>query len=151
MLTRRDQTAQVAGRPFNNLLRRLNAADYALLHPHLTADETKAGDLLYNPGDNVQIVHFPCGPTLVSYMVPNEDGRDVETILIGREGAVGGIGLGQGIGRVMADESMDATVHAGDLVQAGLGGFAGGDFAAAELGREFGDGELVEVEHGGRK
>jgi DNA-binding transcriptional regulator YhcF (GntR family) len=27
----------------------------------------------------------------VSYIVPNEDGRDVETILVGREGAVGGI------------------------------------------------------------
>jgi DNA-binding transcriptional regulator YhcF (GntR family) len=36
-------------------------------------------------------VYFPCGPSLVSYMVPNEDGRNVETILIGREGAVGGI------------------------------------------------------------
>ena len=36
-------------------------------------------------------MHFPCGPSLVSYMVANEDGRDVETILIGREGAVGGI------------------------------------------------------------
>ena len=29
--------------------------------------------------------------SLATYMVPNEDGRDVETILIGREGAVGGI------------------------------------------------------------
>ena len=47
--------------------------------------------MLYNPGDNVEIVHFPCGPTLASYLVPSEDGRDVETILIGREGAVGGI------------------------------------------------------------
>jgi hypothetical protein len=91
MLTRRDQTAEVAERPFNNLLRRLNPADYALLAPHLTSDETKQGELLYNPGDNVQTVHFPCGPTLVSYMVPSEDGRDVETVLIGREGAVGGI------------------------------------------------------------
>ena len=27
----------------------------------------------------------------MSYLVPNEDGRDVETILVGREGAVGGI------------------------------------------------------------
>jgi hypothetical protein len=91
MLTRRDQTADVADRPFNNLLRRLNPTDYALLAPHLTSDETKQGELLYNPGDNVQTVHFPCGPTLVSYMVPSEDGRDVETVLIGREGAVGGI------------------------------------------------------------
>ena len=38
-----------------------------------------------------QIVHFPCGPSLATYMVTNEDGRDVETILVGREGAVGGI------------------------------------------------------------
>jgi hypothetical protein len=91
VLTRGNQTGEAGERPFNNLLRRLNAADYALLAPHLSADETKPGDLLYNPGDNVQVVHFPCGPTLVSYMVPNEDGRDVETVLIGREGAVGGI------------------------------------------------------------
>ena len=91
MLTRRDPTAEVADRPFNNLLRRLNAADFALLAPHLIQDEADANDLLYNPGDDVEIVHFPCGPALVSFMVPNEDGRDVETILIGREGAVGGI------------------------------------------------------------
>ncbi|MEH2494340.1 hypothetical protein V1294_000819 [Bradyrhizobium sp. AZCC 1678] len=36
-------------------------------------------------------MHFPCGPSLVSYRVANEGGRDVETILIGREGAVVGI------------------------------------------------------------
>src|SRR5689334_11544874 len=91
MLPQRSHMADAADRPFNNLLRRLNSADYALLAAHLTSDEAKPGDLLYNPGDNVQTVHFPCGPALVSYMVPNEDGRDVETILIGREGAVGGI------------------------------------------------------------
>src|ERR1700744_5773616 len=78
-------------RPFNNLLRRLSVKDYALIAPHLAPEEAAAGDLLYNPGDDVQIVHFPCGPSLASYMVANEDGRDVETILIGREGAVGGI------------------------------------------------------------
>jgi DNA-binding transcriptional regulator YhcF (GntR family) len=78
-------------RPFNNLLRRLSASDFTLIAPHLAREEAKANDLLYNPGDNVEIVHFPCGPSLASFMVPNEDGRDVETILVGREGAVGGI------------------------------------------------------------
>jgi len=78
-------------RPYNNLLRRLSAADYALIAPHLAQDETEAGELLYSPGDDVQIVHFPCGPALASYLVPSEDGRDVEAILVGREGAVGGI------------------------------------------------------------
>ena len=78
-------------RPNNNLLRRLNAGDFALLAPHLAPERTEANELLYNPGDDVDIVHFPCGPSLASYLVPNEDGRDVETILVGREGAVGGI------------------------------------------------------------
>ena len=78
-------------RPFNNLLRRLSAGDFALIAPHLAHEEAEAGNLLYNPGDNVDTVHFPCGPSLASFMVPNEDGRDVETILVGREGAVGGI------------------------------------------------------------
>jgi len=78
-------------RPYNNLLRRLSTADYALIAPHLAPEEANANDLLYSPGDDVEIVHFPCGPSLASYLVANEDGRDVETILVGREGAVGGI------------------------------------------------------------
>jgi hypothetical protein len=84
-------TADNSERPFNNLLRRLSASDFALIAPHLKHEEAKANELLYNPGDAVEIVHFPCGPSLATYMVANEDGRDVETILVGREGAVGGI------------------------------------------------------------
>jgi DNA-binding transcriptional regulator YhcF (GntR family) len=91
MAARRGNAPNDIGRPFNNLLRRLSASDFALISPHLAHEEAKANDLLYNPGDDVKVVHFPCGPSLASYMVPNEDGRDVETILVGREGAVGGI------------------------------------------------------------
>jgi len=91
MAIRQDIAADGSGRPFNNLLRRLNDADFALIAPHLVAEDAKPNDLLYNPGDNVQVVHFPCGPSLASFLVANEDGRDVETILVGREGAVGGI------------------------------------------------------------
>jgi DNA-binding transcriptional regulator YhcF (GntR family) len=91
MLLGPDVTAGVNARPFNNLLRRLNRTDFALIEPHLAKTETKAGDLFYSPGDDVETVHFPCGPSLVSYVVLHEDGRDVETILVGREGAVGGI------------------------------------------------------------
>ena len=43
MLARRDQTAEVESRPFNNLLRRLNAGDYALLAPHLAQEDAKPG------------------------------------------------------------------------------------------------------------
>ncbi|MBV9559928.1 MAG: Crp/Fnr family transcriptional regulator [Bradyrhizobium sp.] len=91
MLTRPDAAAEVDGRPFNNLLRRLDRADFALIEPYLATVQARATDLFYSPGDDVETVYFPCGPSLVSYVVPNEDGRDVETILIGREGAVGGI------------------------------------------------------------
>lgn len=87
----RQPAAATDHRPFNNLLRHFNAADFALVEPFLETVDAKADDLLYNPGDDVETVHFPCGPSLISFLVTNEDGRDVETILVGREGAVGGI------------------------------------------------------------
>jgi len=91
MLTRRDAAAEVNDRPYNNLLRRLSRTDFGLVEPYLSQHDAGANDLLYNPGDDVDTVHFPCGPALATYLVSNEDGRDVETILVGREGAVGGI------------------------------------------------------------
>jgi hypothetical protein len=54
-------------RPYNNLLRRLSAGDFALLEPHLVGEAAAANDLLYSPGDDVEIVHFPCGPSLASF------------------------------------------------------------------------------------
>jgi hypothetical protein len=78
-------------RPNNNLLRWLSEPDFALIAPHLAAETADSDALLYNPGDDVNTVHFPCDASLASYLVSNEDGRDVETILVGREGAVGGI------------------------------------------------------------
>src|SRR3954453_23956351 len=87
----RENGANGLERPHNNLLRRLSGSDFALIAPYIAHWEAQATDLLYNPGDGVEIVHFPCGPSLASYLVASEDGRDVETILIGREGAVGGI------------------------------------------------------------
>jgi hypothetical protein len=90
-MARRENAADGNERPHNNLLRRVSAGDFALIAAHLVHEEAQPGDLLYNPGDDVEIVHFPCGPSLASYLIANEDGRDVETILVGREGAVGGI------------------------------------------------------------
>jgi DNA-binding transcriptional regulator YhcF (GntR family) len=90
-MLRGEKAANHGERPYNNLLRRLSAGDFALIARYLSVEEAQPDDLLYNPGDDVEIVHFPCGPTLATYLVANEDGRDVETILVGREGAVGGI------------------------------------------------------------
>lgn len=78
-------------RPRNNLLRILNDRDYALIAADLVAIEKTAGDVLYYPGDNVETVHFPCAASMASFLIGGDDGRDVETVLIGREGAVGGI------------------------------------------------------------
>jgi len=78
-------------RPYNNLLRVLRAPDYALIAHHLFVDGHSVNDVIYNPGDDVDVVHFPCGPAMVSFLISGEDGRDVETVLVGREGAVGGI------------------------------------------------------------
>jgi CRP-like cAMP-binding protein len=78
-------------RPANNLLRRLVRNDYDLLAPRLQQARRNAGDLFYNPGDDVEMVVFPCGPSLLSYQVINEDGRDLEAVMVGREGAVGGL------------------------------------------------------------
>src|ERR1700759_1713777 len=79
------------GRPDNNLLRALRRPDYALIAPHLFVRGNDVNAVLYNPGDNVEVVHFPCGPRMVSFLIASEDGRNVETVLVGREGAVGGI------------------------------------------------------------
>lgn len=75
----------------NNLLGLLKPADRAIVLPLLGPITVVAGEVLYEPGDDVQFVHFPDGPVLISFMVGFEDGNSVECALIGREGAVGGI------------------------------------------------------------
>lgn len=47
--------------------------------------------MLFEAGDGVEFVHVPCGPTHASFSVTLENGAPVETALIGREGAMGGI------------------------------------------------------------
>lgn len=78
-------------RPANNLVRRLSPPDFALLERYFEPVRCETENLLYNQGEDVQTVYFPCGASLASFLVANEDGRDVEVALVGREGAVGGI------------------------------------------------------------
>jgi CRP-like cAMP-binding protein len=75
----------------NNLLRALRPGDLRILEPLLVPWEAAAGAVIYEPGDHVRTVYFPCGPALCSFMIDLSDGKGVETTLIGREGAVGGI------------------------------------------------------------
>lgn len=75
----------------NNLLKSLQQSDLQLLIPYLQQMSAERGYIIFEPGDDVKHTYFPCGSTLVSFLVHLDDGRGVETALIGREGAVGGI------------------------------------------------------------
>ncbi|MES2206854.1 MAG: Crp/Fnr family transcriptional regulator [Pseudomonadota bacterium] len=75
----------------NNLLSALSEKDLSLLQPHLITSHVEKGQVLYNPGDLVTSTYFPCDATLISFFVVLNDSKIVETTLIGREGAVGGI------------------------------------------------------------
>lgn len=75
----------------NRLLASLTAEDRALLRPHLSVVRLERGDVLFQPGEEVGAMHFPCDGTMVSLVVVMPDGRSAETGLIGSEGALGGI------------------------------------------------------------
>jgi hypothetical protein len=91
MSTPERRMASVESRPENNLIRALRSEDYALIAGQLSPWDSEQNHPLYNPGENVDTVYFPCGPSLVSFRISNGNGRAVETVLVGREGAVGGI------------------------------------------------------------
>lgn len=78
-------------RPANNLLERIGRDDYQLISPHLVDIDLVADQILYNSGDTVGTVYFPCHAGSASFAVSFEEGREVQTVLIGREGAVGGV------------------------------------------------------------
>jgi hypothetical protein len=83
--------SDISSRPRNNLLRHINEGDYALIAPHLEVGLLAANEVLYNPGDDVETVYFPCEGSVACFVLVIEDGREVQVVLIGREGAVGGI------------------------------------------------------------
>jgi hypothetical protein len=78
-------------RPNNGLLQFLDDDAFGIIGSFLEHVDGASGDVLYHPGDEVEATHFPCGSTMVSLLVSVDNGVEVETVLIGREGAVGGI------------------------------------------------------------
>lgn len=75
----------------NRLLAALRDEDRFLIEPHLSECRLPAGHVIYEPGDTVGQCWFPLGPVLCSHVVELDCGMIVETILVGREGALGGI------------------------------------------------------------
>lgn len=79
----------MTGRPPNDLLRKLTPRDFELLAPALQSVELGANQTLHHAGDGVPLIHFPCGPTFISFAVSVEEDREVESLMVGREGATG--------------------------------------------------------------
>ncbi|MBN8832004.1 MAG: Crp/Fnr family transcriptional regulator [Sphingomonadales bacterium] len=75
----------------NNLIAAMSRADRKLLDDAAEILEFKAGKVLYEPGDIVKSAYFPLGGAVVSFLVQMDEGIVVETTMVGREGAVGGI------------------------------------------------------------
>jgi hypothetical protein len=75
----------------NNLLATLGKADSAALEPCLRVIRVKRGNILHERGADICCTYFPCGGSIVAFDVLVGDGRLVQTTLIGREGAVGGV------------------------------------------------------------
>jgi len=75
----------------NRLLGKLSSADRARFATAATIASLKEGHVLYEPGDEVTAAYFPIDDAIAAFHVAVEDGSDIETAMIGCEGAVGGI------------------------------------------------------------
>jgi len=75
----------------NNLLFALAQSDFKALEPYLKNIQASRGAVLQEQGADVNHTYFPCGSSLVAFEVIVAEGHAVETNLVGREGAMGGI------------------------------------------------------------
>jgi Crp-like helix-turn-helix domain len=76
-------------RPPNRLLQAISDVDFRLIAPHCEEVALPDGRVLFNAGDKVDSISFPCAASLVSFVMALDDGREVEALLVGNEGAVG--------------------------------------------------------------
>ncbi len=72
----------------NKLLASLGPEDLDALARHLTPVTLEKGALLYEPGDEIDLVYFPHN-AVVSLMTLMQSGEAIESATVGREGAVG--------------------------------------------------------------
>jgi len=72
----------------NHLLAALSAVDYAALVPQMRRVALAAGDILSEPSERTQFVHFP-ETAVLSLVIRMKDGGSVEAATIGNEGVVG--------------------------------------------------------------
>ena len=75
----------------SNLLEALRPAERAILGEYLREVELPKDYTFYHPGDDVQVCYFPRYGAIAAFYVVMANGAAIETALVGREGAVGGI------------------------------------------------------------
>lgn len=76
------------GEPTNEILRSLPPEVLDQLRPRLRFIKLAVGQVLYEPGDEVERVYFP-ESGLISLVTPMRDGHDVENTSRGRDGGIG--------------------------------------------------------------
>ena len=72
----------------NHLLAALPAADFARLAPHLELVPMRLGDMLYEPGEQLQHAYFPT-TCIISMHYVMASGASAESAGVGNEGVVG--------------------------------------------------------------
>jgi CRP-like cAMP-binding protein len=75
----------------NRLLATLKPRDLALISPKLETVSLKAGEVLFEPGEDIDHICFPDRGMIASLVLNLRDGASAETAIIGFEGAIGGI------------------------------------------------------------
>jgi CRP-like cAMP-binding protein len=73
----------------NVLLSLLPAEEQLRLFPHLRTVDMNLGDVLAEPHERVELVHFPYGG-IISFVVELKSGFAMETGMVGRDGLFGG-------------------------------------------------------------
>ncbi|SFG10977.1 cAMP-binding domain of CRP or a regulatory subunit of cAMP-dependent protein kinases [Novosphingobium sp. CF614] len=111
--------------PRSDLLAALRPADRALIEHRCSECELGAGEVIYRRGDDVEYCYFPNGSAMCSFFVELDCGAVVETIPIGREGALGGV-VSQGMLPAYAcakvlHQGRFQRIAAGDLEEAKRG------------------------------
>jgi CRP-like cAMP-binding protein len=96
------------GRPLDNkLLAALPRRHFDLLVPNLTTVSMQQGEVLAEPGDELDHIYFP-ESGMLSLLAVLRDGKAIETATVGREGVVGamaGLGLYKSLVRVVVQLS----------------------------------------------
>jgi CRP-like cAMP-binding protein len=97
------------GRPLDNkLLAALPRRHFDLLAPSLTTVSLQQGEVLAEPGDEVDHIYFP-ESGMLSLLAVLRDGKAIETATVGREGVVGamaGLGLYKSLVRIVVQLTM---------------------------------------------